>query len=88
MVHKFKQLGYNIVLDSDSNGVHVLDDCAYDMLDFISAPMSEEMPVELLEKLNKYPEEDIRGLMRNYTLCIRKARYLPRTITKSIRIRW
>lgn len=60
MVHKFKQLGYNIVLDSDSNGVHVFDDCAFDMLDYVSAPMSEEMPADLPEKLSAYPAEDVR----------------------------
>ncbi len=60
MVHKFKQLGYNIVIDSDSNAVHVMDDCAFDMLDFISAPMSEEMPETLPEKLSGYSLENVR----------------------------
>lgn len=60
MVHKFKQLGYNIVIDSDSNAVHVMDDCAFDMLDFVCAPMSEEMPAELPEKLPRYSAEDVR----------------------------
>lgn len=60
MVHKFKQLGYNIVIDSDSNAVHVMDDCAFDMLDFVCAPMSEEMPAELPEKLPQYSAENVR----------------------------
>ena len=60
MVHKFKQLGYNIVIDSDSNAVHVFDDCAFDMLDFVSAPMSEEMLAELPEKLPQYTAENVR----------------------------
>lgn len=60
MIHKFEQLGYKIALDSDSNGVHLLDDCAYDMLDFLSAPMLEEMPAELLKKLSAYTESNIR----------------------------
>lgn len=60
MVHKFKQLGYNIAIDSDSNAVHVLDDCAFDMLDFISAPMTEDMPENLLEKLSAYSSETVR----------------------------
>lgn len=61
MVHKFKQLGYNIVLDSDSNAVHIFDDCAYDMLDYVSAPLSEMLPNGLCEKLSGYPEDDVRG---------------------------
>lgn len=60
MVHKFKQLGYNIVLDANSNAVHVFDDVAYDMLDYVKAPMTEEMPEELIGNLSDYPEGDIR----------------------------
>ena len=60
MIHKFEQLGYKIVIDPESNGVHLLDDCAYDMLDFLSEDMSEEMPSELTEKLPKYSPGDVR----------------------------
>ena len=60
MIHKFKQLGYNIVLDTESNAVHVMDDCAYDMLDLISAPMNEQMPEIFLTMLRDYPENDVR----------------------------
>ena len=60
MVHKFKQLGYNIVIDPDSNAVHVMDDCAFDMLELVSAPMTEAMPEDLIEKLSAYPEENVR----------------------------
>ncbi|MBP1543157.1 MAG: thioether cross-link-forming SCIFF peptide maturase [Oscillospiraceae bacterium] len=60
LIHKFKQLGYNIVLDVSSNGVHVVDDCAYDILDHVSAPMSEECPEELFAKLSAYSEQEIR----------------------------
>lgn len=60
MVHKFKQLGYNIVIDSDSNAVHVMDDCAFDMLDFLNPPMTEEMPGEIFAKLPKYSDGELR----------------------------
>ncbi len=60
MVHKFEQLGYKIALDSDSNGVHLLDDCAYDMLDLVSAPMPEQMPEDLPAKLPAYTYENVR----------------------------
>ena len=64
MIHKFEQLGYKIVIDSDSNGVHVLDDCAYDMLDHLSAAVfaenGSELPVGLASKLSKYPPDDVR----------------------------
>ena len=60
MIHKFKQLGYNIVLDVNSGAVHLPDDCAYDMLDFVDAPMTEEMPADLPAKLPKYFENEVR----------------------------
>ncbi len=64
MIHKFKQLGYNIVLDSESNAVHVMDDCAYDMLDLISAPMNENMPEVFLSMLRDYDEKTVRETYR------------------------
>ena len=33
MIHKFSMDGYNIVLDVNGGGVHVLDDVAYDLVD-------------------------------------------------------
>lgn len=64
MIHKFEQLGYKIVIDSDSNGVHVLDDCAYDMLDHVTAEIftqnGSELPVGLASKLSKYPPDAVR----------------------------
>lgn len=37
MIHKYQQNGYNIVLDVHSGGVHIVDDAAYRMLDFVDA---------------------------------------------------
>lgn len=59
MIHKFRQAGYNILLDVNSGAVHVPDDCAFDMLDFVSAPMSGKMPDELPQKLPRYTEEEL-----------------------------
>ena len=44
MIHKFRQLGYNIVLDVHSGGVHLVDDCTFDILDLIDESMGEECP--------------------------------------------
>lgn len=56
MVHKFKQLDLNIVLDVYSGSVHVVDDAFYDMLDFIEEPYNEanidfdKIKIELAKK--------------------------------------
>jgi len=60
MIHKFRQLGLNIVLDVNSGGVHLPDDCAFDMLDFIEPPMSAECPDDLSQKLTGYSGNEIR----------------------------
>lgn len=38
MIHKFKQLDLNLVLDVYSGSVHVVDDAFYDLLDYIKEP--------------------------------------------------
>ena len=60
MIHKFKQLGHNIVLDVNSNAVHVMDDCAFEMLDLLKVPIPEAMPEVFIRMLSDYPEETVR----------------------------
>ena len=47
------------MLDVNSGAVHLPDDCAYDMLDYIDAPMSETMPSDLPGKLPQYSENEV-----------------------------
>lgn len=60
MIHKFKQLGHNIVIDVNSNAVHVMDNCAFDMVDLLKVPIPEEMPEVFVRMLSDYPEETVR----------------------------
>lgn len=60
MIHKYKLAGYNIVLDVNSGGVHVVDDLTYDILDNIEPPFAEKCPENVIEKLSKFHrKEDI-----------------------------
>ncbi len=60
MIHKYKLNGYNIVLDTNSGGVHVVDDITYDLLDNVEPPFDEKCPENVVEKLSKfYSYEDI-----------------------------
>lgn len=64
MIHKYKLNGYNIVLDTNSGGVHVVDDITYDLLDNVEAPFEEKCPQNVVEKLSRfYPEEDINSCL-------------------------
>ncbi len=58
MIHKYKLNGYNIVLDVNSGGVHVVDELTYDMLDNVKPPFEYECPAGVIEKLMRFYEED------------------------------
>ena len=42
MIHKYKLFDMNIVLDIYSGAVHVVDDCLYDLLDYLLEPFTDE----------------------------------------------
>lgn len=56
MIHKYQQNGYNIVLDVESGGVHVVDKITYELLDHVEPPLSP-----------KCPEKAKSGLLGRYT---------------------
>ncbi|MCC8169787.1 MAG: thioether cross-link-forming SCIFF peptide maturase [Oscillospiraceae bacterium] len=57
MIHKYKLLGLNVVMDIYSGAVHVVDDVMYDMLDYILEPFIAE---------NKCPDYIKEGLKDRY----------------------
>ncbi|MBQ8825288.1 MAG: thioether cross-link-forming SCIFF peptide maturase [Ruminococcus sp.] len=60
MIHKYKLCGYNVVLDVNSGGVHLVDELTYDMLDNIAPPLAKVCPENVVEKLSRfYNKEDI-----------------------------
>ena len=50
MVHQYKLGGYNIVLDSCSGGVHVVDEVAYDIIALYQEKSREEIIAQLNEQ--------------------------------------
>lgn len=62
MIHKYKLMGLNIVMDIYSGAVHVVDDVLYDALDFVKEPFEaqEECPAELVQALSaRYDRKEI-----------------------------
>lgn len=53
MIHKYKLAGYNVLLDVNSGGVHIIDDLTYDLLDNVQPPFDDKCPENILEKLGK-----------------------------------
>ena len=64
MIHKFKNNGYNIVLDVNSGSVHVVDDIAYDAIS-----LYEENPdtvkSEIMKLYNELNENDADELIQD-----------------------
>ena len=62
MIHKYKLNGFNIVLDVNSGGVHIVDELTYDLLDNIEPPFEDKCPQKVVDKLSKvYTVEDIES---------------------------
>ncbi|MBE6620070.1 MAG: thioether cross-link-forming SCIFF peptide maturase [Ruminococcaceae bacterium] len=62
MVHQYKLNGYNIVLDTCSGSVHVVDEVAYDIIEMFKTHSEEEIVAAVLEKYQDAPDvtrEDI-----------------------------
>lgn len=61
MIHQYKQNGFNIVLDVNSGGVHIVDDVTYDVLSCLEPPLSDEMPQAVADTLaSRYSEQELK----------------------------
>ncbi len=68
MVHQYKLNGYNIVLDTCSGAVHVVDEVAYDMIAAFKEKTEEEIVAEMLAKYGDredVTEEDLHLCMED-----------------------
>ena len=55
MVHQYQLNGYNIVLDSCSGSVHVVDDVAYDVIAMYKEHSADEIVAAMLAKYADRP---------------------------------
>lgn len=61
MIHKYKLNEFNIVIDVNSGGIHVVDDLFYAMLEHTQPPLSEQCPDSLINQFkDDYNENDIK----------------------------
>ncbi len=56
MVHQYKLNGYNIVLDTASGSVHVVDEVAYDIISLYKEKSKEEIISDISEKYKDMPD--------------------------------
>lgn len=70
MVHQYQLNGYNIVLDTCSGSVHVVDDVAYDVIAMYADHTPDEIVSAMMEKYGDRPdvtEEDLRQCIDDVT---------------------
>ena len=72
MIHQYQLNGYNIVLDTCSGSIYVVDEVAYDIIGLYETHTPEEIVAAMLEKYHARSDvtgkdieaciEDVRGL--------------------------
>ncbi len=70
MIHQYQLNGYNIVLDVNSGGVHVVDDITYEMIQMLTPPLRGACPKDVADRLSeKYTKQEIAEAYHDvYTL--------------------
>ena len=53
MIHQYQNNGYNIVMDVNSGGIHVVDPLAYDVIAWIDANVEEPSEASFTDELSK-----------------------------------
>ena len=85
MVHQYKLNGYNLVLDSCSGGVHVVDEVAYDLIALYPDHTPEEIVQTLLETYRDRPdvtEAEIRECLADVESLVKSGQlYTPDTFS-------
>ena len=67
MIHQYKNNGYNIVMDTESGSIHVVDDLVYDMTASLDS-YSKTHPVRIVDEddaIKALPFEDIKDHLEN-----------------------
>lgn len=59
MVHQYKLNGYDIVLDTCSGSVHLVDDVAYDIIEMYKSRTSDEICAEMAVRYPDVSREDV-----------------------------
>jgi len=83
MVHQYQLNGYNIVLDTCSGAIHVVDEVAYDIIALIQQKEAEEIVSEIMAKYGSRPdvtEEEVRLCIEDVQALIKAGKlYTPDT---------
>ena len=86
MVHQYQLNGYNIVLDTCSGAIHVVDEVAYDMIAMFQQKSADEIVAEMLAKYRDradVTEQDLRDCIGDIESLVKAEKlYTPDTFAE------
>ncbi len=91
MVHQYKLNGYNIVLDTCSGSVHVVDEVAYDIIALYPEKTPEEIVSAILAQYGGRPdvnEEEVRACISDVAELERAGATFQNKQRQDVRIRY
>ncbi len=77
MVHQYKLNGYNIVLDTCSGSIHVVDEVAYDIIELFPKKTADEIVADMMEKYGDredITEEELRFCIKDVETLVKTAK--------------
>ena len=80
MVHQYKLNGFNIVLDTYSGAVHLVDDLSYDIIKLYQEKSKEEIKQEMLQKYKEIKETDIEETFEEIENLIKERKLFSKDI--------
>lgn len=80
MVHQYKLNGFNIVLDTYSGAVHLVDDLSYDIIKLYQEKRKEEIKQEMLQKYKEIKETDIEETFEEIENLIKERKLFSKDI--------
>lgn len=61
MIHKYTLNGFNIVIDVNSGGIHIVDNVTYELLDYVAPPLADMLPENIAAKLSvRYSQKELK----------------------------
>ena len=79
MIHQYKLNGYNIILDTYSGSVHVVDNVAYDIISMYKDCDTNKITNLMLQKYKDITTNDVQD-------CINDVAFLEKKISFSVKI--
>ena len=86
MVHCYKNNGYNIVIDSNSGSVHVVDEVAFEVINKYETRSKEEIILELSAKYPEISADDVRDIFADIEELKSQGKLFSRDTYKDLQI--